>query len=88
MLHAVEDAQGRVRLEANGPRTLDLDILDYEGCICGDPSLTLPHPRLMERDFVVTPLLELLDGYVLADGRAVDRSQLSCGAVTGVLRRA
>lgn len=88
VLHAVEDAQGRVRLEANGPRTLDLDILDYEGCVCGDPSLTLPHPRLMERDFVVTPLLELLDGYVLADGRAVNRSQLSCGAVTGVLRRA
>ncbi|MGN0072399.1 MAG: dihydropteroate synthase [Coriobacteriales bacterium] len=87
LLHAIEDEQGRLRLEANGPRTLDLDMLDYEGVVSADPRLTLPHPRLMERDFVVTPLLELLDGYVLADGRAVTREQLSCGAVTGVLRK-
>lgn len=86
LLHAIEDGQGRLRLEPNGPRTLDLDILDYEGVTSASPQLTLPHPRLLERDFVVTPLLELLDGYVLADGCPVTRERLSCGAVTGVLR--
>lgn len=87
VLHGIEDAQGRVRLQENGPRTLDLDILDYEGCCCDTAQLSLPHPRLLERDFTVTPLLELLGSCTLADGRPVDRGQVACGAITGVLRR-
>lgn len=86
-LHAIENAQGRVRLQENGPRTLDLDILDYEGCCCDTAQLSLPHPRLLERDFTVTPLLELFDSYTLADGRPVDRSQIAYGKIAGVLRR-
>ena len=86
-LHGIEDAQGRVRLQENGPRTLDLDILDYEGCCCDTAQLSLPHPRLLERDFTVTPLLELFDSYTLADGRPVDRSQIAYGKIAGVLRR-
>lgn len=55
----------------NGPRTLDLDIVDYQMYVVDKEELTLPHPRVMERDFVVKPLLELLPGYVLADGTEV-----------------
>ena len=84
-LHEVENALGRVRHEANGPRTIDLDILDYEGVVSSDPSLTLPHPCILERDFVVTPLLEVEPGYVLANGKAVVRDGIAYGKVVGYL---
>ena len=71
-LHAIENKLGRVRNIANGPRTCDLDILDYQTYVCQSDVLTLPHPRIAERDFVVKPLMEILPGHVLADGTAVD----------------
>lgn len=86
-LHRIEDAQGRVRLEPNGPRTLDLDILDYEGVVSTAPELALPHPRLLERDFTVTPLLELMPSCTLANGQPVTREHVAYGMVTKVLRR-
>lgn len=49
----------RVRTEHWGPRTLDVDILDYENEISSDSQLTLPHPRIKERAFVVVPWFEL-----------------------------
>ena len=52
-LHAIENALGRVRTIPNGPRTCDLDILDYQLYLSDDEMLTLPHPRACERDFVV-----------------------------------
>ena len=55
-LLAIEQRAGRVRAERNGPRTLDLDLLHGEGAHRDDPSLTLPHPRLAERAFVLLPL--------------------------------
>lgn len=70
-LHAIENSLGRVREIPNGPRTLDLDIVDYQMYVVDKEELTLPHPRVMERDFVVKPLLELLPGHVLADGTEV-----------------
>ena len=58
-LQAVEAAQGRERPYRNAPRTLDLDLLSY-GTLCWDEArLTLPHPRLHQRAFVLHPLLEL-----------------------------
>lgn len=58
-LHAIEAAAGRERPYLNAPRTLDLDLLLY-GHRCADaPTLTLPHPRLHLRAFVLAPLLEL-----------------------------
>ena len=66
-LHAIENSLGRVREIANGPRTLDLDIVDYQMYVVQSDELTLPHPRATERDFVVKPLLELLPHHVLAD---------------------
>ena len=58
-LFDVENEFHRVRTIANGPRTLDLDLLDYEGVVSDDVRLTLPHPRILERDFTVTPIIEL-----------------------------
>ena len=70
-LHAIENSLGRVREIPNGPRTLDLDIVDYQMYVVDKEELTLPHPRATERDFVVKPLLELLPEHVLADGTKV-----------------
>lgn len=70
-LQAIENSLGRVREIANGPRTCDLDILDYQGYVCDHEILTLPHPLMLERDFVVRPLLDLAPFHELADGRLV-----------------
>ena len=67
-LHAIENSLGRVREIENGPRTCDLDILDYQLYVTDNDVLTLPHPRIPERDFVLKPLLELRPNHVLADG--------------------
>ena len=64
-MHAIEDELGRVRTVRNGPRTIDLDLVDFGGMQSDDPELTLPHPRARERDFVWRPWRELerrLDG--------------------------
>lgn len=58
LLHAIEDKGGRRRSVLNAPRPLDLDILDYEGVIC-DSRPILPHPRMLDRPFVLLPLLEI-----------------------------
>lgn len=58
-LQAIETAQGRVRTVRWGPRTLDLDVLLYDQLTCDDPKLTLPHPRLHERAFVLYPLHDI-----------------------------
>lgn len=56
---SVEDAMGRVRTVRWGPRIMDLDILFYGACVLGDPDLTIPHPRMAERRFVLAPLAEI-----------------------------
>jgi 2-amino-4-hydroxy-6-hydroxymethyldihydropteridine diphosphokinase len=53
--HAIEEALERVRDEHWGPRTIDVDIVAYQGVISDDPLLTLPHPRVHERAFVLVP---------------------------------
>lgn len=58
-MHAIEDDMGRVRLVRNGPRTIDIDLIDFGGVEMNDPDLILPHPRAKERDFVLVPLAEL-----------------------------
>jgi 2-amino-4-hydroxy-6-hydroxymethyldihydropteridine diphosphokinase len=56
-LHRIEDAHGRVRVERWGDRTLDLDIVAMGGRHLADETLTLPHPRASEREFVLAPWL-------------------------------
>ncbi len=81
-LHAIEDSLGRTREVKNGPRTLDLDIIDYQMYVVNTEELTLPHPRACERDFVVKPLLELLPHHVLADGTLVTADSAVYGKAT------
>lgn len=76
----VEDAFGRTRAERWGPRTLDIDILLYDGRTVATPELTVPHPRMTERRFVLEPLLEIAPQAVLPDGR---RLQPFLAAVAG-----
>lgn len=55
----IERSLGRERTFRNAPRTLDIDLLMYDDKISDDPGLTLPHPRLYERAFVLVPLAEI-----------------------------
>lgn len=55
----VEEQMGRVRAEKWGPRSLDIDVIDFEGRVLDTIDLRLPHPRLSERGFVLIPLLDL-----------------------------
>lgn len=58
VLHDVEVEFGRSRTVTNAPRTLDLDLLDYEGRVDAGPPI-LPHPRLADRAFVLVPLADV-----------------------------
>jgi len=62
---AVEQEFGRERPYANAPRTIDLDILSFEGVSQTDTELTIPHPRMIERSFVLLPLLEIAPDFFL-----------------------
>jgi 2-amino-4-hydroxy-6-hydroxymethyldihydropteridine diphosphokinase len=60
LMHKSEDELGRVRAGVrNAPRTIDIDMIDYDGMVLDDPRLRLPHPRARERDFVFRPWMEL-----------------------------
>ena len=76
-LFAVEARFGRRRSVPNAPRTLDLDLLLHGDTISNDPGLTLPHPRMHQRAFVLAPLAEIAPALALP-GR---------GAVEALLRR-
>ena len=58
LLHGVETALGRLRSAPNAPRTLDLDLLDYDGRVMMG-EVVLPHPRMAARSFVLVPLAEI-----------------------------
>jgi len=67
--NAVEAELGRERDVRWGPRTIDIDVLLWDDLRSDDPVLTIPHPRLHERAFVVMPLLDLDPDSRLPDGR-------------------
>lgn len=66
----VEANLGRVRRERWGPRTIDLDVLWFNGISLSSSSLTLPHPRMIERAFVLAPLAEIAP-HLEIDGETV-----------------
>jgi 2-amino-4-hydroxy-6-hydroxymethyldihydropteridine diphosphokinase len=69
-LLAIESQHGRERPYRNAPRTLDLDLLWFDGLVLDTPRLVLPHPRMHQRAFVLAPLLELWpDGTLPGQGR-------------------
>ncbi|MGV3552629.1 2-amino-4-hydroxy-6-hydroxymethyldihydropteridine diphosphokinase [Rhizobium sp.] len=66
----IERANRRVRTERWGPRTLDIDILDYDGRSVVTDQLTIPHPRMKDRAFVLMPLADVEPGYRI-EGRTL-----------------
>jgi 2-amino-4-hydroxy-6-hydroxymethyldihydropteridine diphosphokinase len=69
----LEDRHGRRRSIPNAPRTLDLDLLLYADRVLHEKGLTLPHPRLHQRAFVLAPLAEIApDAIVPGQGRVAD----------------
>ena len=58
-LKSIETDIGRIKTEKNGPRPIDIDILLYDNICIDTPTLTIPHPRMLERDFVMRPLKEI-----------------------------
>ena len=62
-LHAIEAKHHRARPYANAPRTLDLDLLSVDGQLADTPALSLPHPRMAQRGFVLHPLAEVAPGW-------------------------
>jgi len=72
-LLAIERRHGRVREFLNAPRTLDLDVLLYGDLVLSEHGLTLPHPRMHERAFVLLPLAEIApDAVIPGKGRIAD----------------
>ena len=59
VLKKIEQDMGRVKTVQDGPRPIDIDILLYEGVEMNTSPLTIPHPRMRQRDFVMTPLREI-----------------------------
>jgi 2-amino-4-hydroxy-6-hydroxymethyldihydropteridine diphosphokinase len=74
-IQAVEHEMGRRRSLRWGPRPIDIDILFYENISSTDPRLTLPHPGLLERAFVLLPLAEIAPGLVIGGHRLSDAAE-------------
>ena len=70
-VNKIELEHGRQRITRWGPRTLDIDVLLYDDLEQDDPKLTIPHPGLTERRFVLEPLLEVEPDVTLPDGTSV-----------------
>jgi 2-amino-4-hydroxy-6-hydroxymethyldihydropteridine diphosphokinase len=69
----IEARHGRNRTFKNAPRSLDLDLLLYDGLVMHEHGLTLPHPRMTERAFVLLPLAEIApDALIPGHGRVAD----------------
>ena len=76
---AIERSQGRIRGPQRwGPRTLDLDLLVCGDTMVCDHILTLPHPGMLERNFVLYPLVEIAPELVLPGGVALAAALQKC----------
>jgi 2-amino-4-hydroxy-6-hydroxymethyldihydropteridine diphosphokinase len=78
----IERRHGRVRGVPNGPRTLDLDLLLYGSLVMHEPGLTIPHPRMHERAFVVVPLAEIAPRRVVPGHGTASRLLAQIGTET------
>lgn len=81
----IETRHGRSRAFKNAPRTLDLDLLLYDGLVMHEPGLTLPHPRMLERAFVMVPLVEIAPDCIIP-GHGTARKNLAGLGPHGLLR--
>lgn len=83
----IERALGRLPGVRFGPRVIDIDLLLFGMERIATPDLVVPHPRLLEREFVVTPLLELAPGVALPDGSPVTAERAVEGRIVRPLGR-
>ncbi|MFN7166395.1 MAG: 2-amino-4-hydroxy-6-hydroxymethyldihydropteridine diphosphokinase [Pannonibacter sp.] len=83
---AVEKQMGRVRDVRWGPRLIDIDVLLYEDTELDHPELTVPHPRMAERAFVLVPLADIWPEARIAGGLTVAQALASCPDRDGVVR--
>jgi 2-amino-4-hydroxy-6-hydroxymethyldihydropteridine diphosphokinase len=81
----IESRHGRRRDFKNAPRTLDLDLLLYDGLVMHEPGLTLPHPRMLERSFVLVPLAEIAPDCIIP-GQGSVREHLAHLHMQGLTR--
>lgn len=72
LLLKIENQYGRTRNQKWDNRTLDLDLLDYEGVICNETYLMLPHPFIQERSFVVIPWYDIEKEWILANNLKIN----------------
>lgn len=80
-LQTIEHLMGRVKQSHNGPRSIDVDLLTFDSAIINEPTLVVPHPRIAERDFVVTPMLEIAPSITIAGKGTLDRRGIKYGAI-------
>lgn len=80
----IEHMLGRVRTIANGPRTVDLDLLYYDDIVISEESLMLPHPRLQDRSFVLVPLVEIAAAFTHPVLNAMNKELLTRISLNGV----
>lgn len=85
-LLAMEARHGRRRGARNGPRTLDLDLLLYDDRVLDDSFVTLPHPRMHQRAFVLTPLLEIMPEAVIPRHGGIQPLLAACADKDMVIR--
>lgn len=78
-LLAIEHGAGRSRSFASAPRTLDLDLLLYGDMVIGEPGLSVPHPRMHTRAFVLEPLAEIAPGIEIPGQGAIAPLLAACG---------
>lgn len=74
VLLAIEAQMGRARTEVDGPRVIDLDLLLFGDLVMDTEFLTLPHPKLSRRAFMLVPLKDLAPNLVFPDGRTIDEA--------------
>ena len=79
-LQQIEKKQGRKRLIKWGARTLDLDLLLYGDHYIETERLTVPHPHMRERNFVIIPLADLAPDLILKDGKSVETLKQNIGS--------
>jgi 2-amino-4-hydroxy-6-hydroxymethyldihydropteridine diphosphokinase len=84
-LQSIEQQQDRVRTVRWGPRTVDLDILLYDNMLCDTERLTIPHPRMAERAFVLLPLADINRDLPLPNGKTVGQLLANC-SVQGIVK--
>ena len=87
LVKGIESKLGRVSSKPNAPRTIDIDILFYGDQVMETPELVIPHPRLVERAFVLVPLAEIAPGLVHpVSGKAITELLEEVRGIQGVFK--